>query len=825
MPRVVRIPGLKEPLKFPTGTSDAEIYAAIADMMFPLEDIPAAPKKAPSFFEAFGEGATTLGDVPEAMRYLYEPTSATARKEAAATAESPYAYTGVSDIEGPASLGRFIKEQAGQALGFVAPAAGAAAAASAISGPLAPIVGPATFLTVAGAQYLANTTGRQAAEQEKAVKEGKTPEMPEITKILLTSAGQAGLDIAGFRFFKPLGNLIGIGGKEAVKDTALGLVKIAEKEGAEKAASILAGTGKGVLFEGAQETVQQLLERVGAGLELDSDEAIKEYFESAVAGGLLGGALGAGTTAVQKVGTKAKDELARLALEAREAKDPKVAWKDAKKDILKETAPVPIVDEEGKPVTITKEFLADLGVNPEAKALAGVPMESILNQPATDGGVAQTLVKYFTDKIQDINATLERKDLTDEQRSELTTTYERLSTGLKTFTQRATEAKKEKEKAEREAQTIPLFKLPEGFEFKKKNEKALKGILIDPQGRSRGEFASLEEAALFANTLYRPAKPIAPAEPVTPTPAAPAAEAAPTITPTEKPTPAPETVKESLDKVAEDAKLQEGKTNVVDLTERLEQKEEADLEAGILADETQRGRAALTREVNNEIQEALDLAKQAIVENSTIENRGPTFFPEDTTAAQEFASSVNSVYEGLEKGTLPYAVQTIENLRNQANALKQTFQQRIADREKLEKGTKPELKLVPPTPMPEAAPEVAEQMTYLREELGMDGLASAISSRPAQEQIALSKQVTDTLGQINQLEQNRRVLKNQGDEASAKAVTEQIRKLENSLDDLEYSLTETPNTREAVQEAIKKNGNAAEANKIAGDINKENGCK
>jgi phage-related minor tail protein len=123
--------------------------------------------------------------------------------------------------------------------------------------------------------------------------------------------------------------------------------------------------------------------------------------------------------------------------------------------------------------------------------------------------------------------------------------------------------------------------------------------------------------------------------------------------------------------------------------------------------------------------------------------------------------------------------------------------------------------------MPEPTPEVAEQMTYLREELGMDGLASAISSRPAQEQVALSKQVTETLDQISQLEKNRTALRAQNDQASIKAVTEQIRKLENSLDDLEYSLTETPNTREQVQEAIKANGNAAEANKISTDIRKD----
>ena len=814
--KFVRLPDGRE-LTFPVSMTDAEIKQKVLGELFatPKFEEVKAPKKPPSFFEAFGEGATSLGDVPEALRYLYDPRSAEARKEAAGTTESPYAYTGVSDIEGPSSLGRFVKEQAGQALGFMAAPAAASMAAGAVSGPFAPIVAPATFLTVAGAQYLAQTTGRQAAEQEKKIKEGKTPELPDVTVSLLTSAGQAGLDIAGFRFFKPLGNLLGLSGREAVKDTAVELVKIAEKEGVEKAASILAGTAKGVGYEAAQETIQQLLERTGAGLELNSDEAIREYFESAVAGGILGGAMGAGSAAYEKVGTKAKDELYKLAQEAREAKDPKVAWKDAKKDILKETKPLSLVDEAGAPVPITREFLESVGVNPEAKALVGTPMENILNQPATDGGVAQTLVKYFNDKIQDINTQLERKDLTDEQRSELTGLYEKLSVGLKTFTQRAQESEKARKEAEREAQTIPVFKLPEGFEFKKPNEKSLAGELIDPQGKSRGKFASIEEAALFANTLYKP--PVQP-EVVPEAPAEPA------------PAPQGETVDTAIDKLAE-VPVEAEPSNVIDITERLDLKDEADLEAGILETERQQAQAALTPEINKEISEALVLAQQVIDEGSTVDKRGQTFFPEDTARAQEFAEEVNNVYAGLESGNLPYAVNTINSLRERANNLKATFQQRIADREAYEKGKEtaaPEPELTQEAqlaPMPEPVPEVAEQINYLREELGMDGLASAIASQPAPQQVTLAKQVSDTLAQIDQLETNRRTLKAQGDQASAKAVGEQIRKLENSLDDLEYSLTQTPNTRQEVQAVIKQNGNAAEANKIAEDVRKENGCK
>jgi hypothetical protein len=279
--------------------------------------------------------------------------------------------------------------------------------------------------------------------------------------------------------------------------------------------------------------------------------------------------------------------------------------------------------------------------------------------------------------------------------------------------------------------------------------------------------------------------------------------------------------KEVAQQKAADVQAEAEAKTVVDATEKFEAKQEADLESEILETEQQRGQAVLTPEVNNEIQEALTLAEQAIVENSTIEQRGPTFFPEDTTTAQEFVAGIEQIYDGLEKGTLPNAVQAIENLRTQANNLSQTFKQRIADKEKLE-NKKPNLKVVKPeaAPIPEPAPEVADQIMQIREELG-DAFGSAISSRPAAEQIKLTKQVLDTLDQISQLEKNRTALRAQNDKPSADAVTNKIRKLENSLDDLEYSLTETPNTREQVQEAIKANGNAAEANKISTDIRKD----
>jgi hypothetical protein len=803
MPRVVRIPGLKEPLTFPSGTATEDIYAAIADRLFPVEEAPPPPKEAPSFFQALGEGATTLGNIPEALRYLYEP-SATARKEAAATTESPYEYQQISEIGGVGDVGRFVKEQAGQAAGFIAAPVAAAAAAGAVSGPFAPIVAPAAFLTVAGAQYLSNTAGRQAAEQEKRVKEGKAPEMPEVTKMLLTSTGQAGLDLVGFRLFKPLGNLIGLGGKEMVARQANDIVETAIEEGAEAAAkkligkqSVLKGAAYGAAIEAAQEPIQQLLERYGAGLELDSDEAIKEYFESAIAGGLLGAPLGGVSTAMSNYQKDAysKDTLKNLADAIRGGKDPKTEWnKDARKAVLAEAKPISLLDEKGDVISITPEFLSTLGVNPSAKSIMGTPIEDIVGQSATDPGVMTTLQKFFNAKLKETNEGIQRKDITDEERADLVTLHSQLATGLKTFTQQRMKAAIEKGKATKAAKAAATAGVTP--EAKPTPDDALAVLESDIQksfGEDSQRVFDLADELMSKGVVTDRAAALAQA------------------------------TKEVAQQKAADVQAEtEVESNIIDATKKFEDKQEADLEAEILETEQQRGQAVLTPEVNNEVQEALNLAKQAIVENSTIEQRGPTFFPEDTTVAQEFVAGVEQIYAGLEKGTLPYAAQTIENLRTQANNLSKTFKERIADREKLEK-KKPELKVVKPevTAIPEPTPEVAEQMTYLREELGMDGLASAISSRPAQEQVALSKQVTETLDQISQLEKNRTALRAQNDQASIKAVTEQIRKLENSLDDLEYSLTETPNTREQVQEAIKANGNAAEANKISTDIRKD----
>jgi len=870
MPRVVRIPGLKEPLTFPTGTPTEDIYAAIADRLFPVEEAPPPPKEAPGFFGAFGEGITTLGNVPEALRYLYEPSGAT-RKEAAATTESPYEYQQISEIGGVGDVGRFIKEQAGQAAGFIAAPVAAAKAASAATPASLPFVGRAAkpiaaataFLGTAGAQYLSNTAGRQAAEQEKRVKEGQAPEMPEVTKMLLTSAGQAGLDYAGFRLFKPLGELIGLSGKEMIKKQADDIVETAIEEGAEAAAkkligkqSVLKGAAYGAAVEAAQEPIQQLLERYGAGLALDSDEAIKEYFEAAIAGGLLGGPIGGVSTVMSNYQNDAysKDTLKNLADAIRGGKDPKTEWnKDARKAVLAEAKPISLLDEKGDVISITPEFLSTLGVNPSAKSIMGTPIEDIVGQSATDPGVMTTLQKFFNAKLKETNEQIQRKDITDEERADLVTLHSQLATGLKTFTQQRMKAAVEKGKATKAAKAAATAGVTP--EAKPTPNDALAVLESDIQ-KSFGDDADRvfdlanklmanEAVTDRAAALAQATKEVA-QQNAADAQAEAEAEAETAVVP--EPT---ETVQESADKIAEQeaakaeetvtpqpevgfktaqgslysvdeqgktarTKLSEGKGKgttyephpVLYVNPKDAQSILGDMQSGSM------NKAAGKKSNSVRLGYVLDNTFKPVTEVSQI--------PEGANAVVAVIDNNTNQAVGVYPAKLDPEVglSPIEKLYNPDGTANTHVGNQIVEIFGKPTGAKP-TPAPEVTAIPEPTPEVAEQMTYLREELGMDGLASAISSRPAQEQVALSKQVTETLDQISQLEKNRTALRAQNDQASIKAVTEQIRKLENSLDDLEYSLTETPNTREQVQEAIKANGNATEANKISTDIRKD----
>ena len=214
------------------------------------------------------------------------------------------------------ALGKTIdkfKEVAGSSLGSMAPAMGAgagaglwassAAAASAAAAAAAGVaaappllsaaaVGTIAFGLTALGSYLFDNISRQKEEQAKA-----GDKYADINRLSATAAaaGQTALDIFGFRFFKPLGRLVGIEGKEAADTIAAEIIQAATRPKAY-ARAVAKGTAEGVAFEVPQEVTQQVLERWQAGLAINpfaDPEAAKEYLEAAGGALLLGGPMGA----------------------------------------------------------------------------------------------------------------------------------------------------------------------------------------------------------------------------------------------------------------------------------------------------------------------------------------------------------------------------------------------------------------------------------------------------------------------------------------------------------------------------------------------------
>jgi hypothetical protein len=278
-----------------------------------------APTESGGFFGSFGsalkERATTalptakiftgLGDQKAAVDELAK------HKE---EANNAYKDTEFSEIGDAFKQGNFtqalgktvdkFKEVAGSSLGTMAPAMGAGAAAAAAAGTVAggaalaavgipaAVAGTAAFGLTALGSYLSDNISRQKEEQAAA---GKPYEDINRLKGVTAAAVSTSLDIFGFKFFKPLGRLVGIEGKAAAEKTAMEIVAKATQPKAY-ARAVARGTAEGIAFEIPQEVTQQVMERWQAGLALDpftDPSAAKEYLEAAGGALLLGGPMGA----------------------------------------------------------------------------------------------------------------------------------------------------------------------------------------------------------------------------------------------------------------------------------------------------------------------------------------------------------------------------------------------------------------------------------------------------------------------------------------------------------------------------------------------------
>ena len=378
-------------IKGPTGASDDEVISRAKQLFTPA----APPTEQGGFFSSLKQGASTLGELPAALRFgTASPEEAAARREALVKANEPTAATtSFADIKDVGSAIDWAKQTAGGSLGsVVAPAAGSLGALL-MKGPGAAKAVGAGLL---GAQYLTENLGRQAGEQTEAIKENKEYTPTSLTKAGVGAAGQTALDIVGFKFLSPVlksfpvvGKLFGEAGEKASAATADQLADAFKKGTITYTNGVAKGIGLGVVVEVPQEIAQQALERWQAGLSLTDANARKEYIEAAAGAVLLGGGIG-GTGAA--LNTRAKKAEAADIIAAREEIE------RAKTAPVVETPPVakapiaPVAEAPIAPVaeTVAKpadEFAAD-NVN---EGLGGAPtdetekiMDSLANAGSTE---------------------------------------------------------------------------------------------------------------------------------------------------------------------------------------------------------------------------------------------------------------------------------------------------------------------------------------------------------------------------------------------------------------------------------------------------------
>jgi len=228
--------------------------------------------------------------------------------EADAQRKSRY-QTRFDDIEGAGDFGSYLGGLAGESspqmgASIAGGVAGAKIGAS-IGTSILPGIGTAAGTLVGGVigGTVANIPfffGMNRERQKDAIDRGLRTEVSE-SAAFLSSIPQAALDSVADRLL--------IGG--------LGLTSRVVGGGGIFTRGVK-GVGTGALAEVPTEIGQQLIERAQAGLPIDDEEALAEYREAGIAGGLLGGSI-RGTTNILGGDVVAREDAEAARLEAEDA--------------------------------------------------------------------------------------------------------------------------------------------------------------------------------------------------------------------------------------------------------------------------------------------------------------------------------------------------------------------------------------------------------------------------------------------------------------------------------------------------------------------------
>ncbi|MBP04312.1 MAG: hypothetical protein CMA72_05965 [Euryarchaeota archaeon] len=229
--------------------------------------------------EAFGE---TIGTIGERTGLGFLESYGTGLEERARQEQGLLSLTQPERMQSTDvdSIGSALT-YAGEVVGEQAPLFGLGVAGAATTAVAAPILGAGTLATSAlgftayGAAQAPILFGNNVQRREDVVGEGNLTD-DDIYNALKATFGQAALESIS-------GKLLLRSPFRAVGKNITGAKGLLVRTGSRAAG--------GGTTEGLTEVGQQIMERAQAGLEIDSEDAMAEYREAAIAGGLLGGGI------------------------------------------------------------------------------------------------------------------------------------------------------------------------------------------------------------------------------------------------------------------------------------------------------------------------------------------------------------------------------------------------------------------------------------------------------------------------------------------------------------------------------------------------------
>jgi len=163
-----------------------------------------------------------------------------------------------------------------------------------------------TGLAAYSVPFITSATQFVGSNLQRQIDTGKKLEEAKLSGAVPGALFQAALDVIGLKYIPYVKNLFTAGGKNISNEAAK---QIIEKSILQKAGSAAVQTTKGSFIEGSTETGQQFIERLQAGLEVASPDAMQEYFDSFIGGAVLAGSIGVSGRVIESMLPKEQKQL------------------------------------------------------------------------------------------------------------------------------------------------------------------------------------------------------------------------------------------------------------------------------------------------------------------------------------------------------------------------------------------------------------------------------------------------------------------------------------------------------------------------------------